>query len=64
MTMAETQLVISTPADAAFQFGTQLLRVVEKLIDGQSPEQKVKLWQNWIDFWQPIVDLMVGKPHA
>ena len=41
--------------------GIAMLRVIEKLIDGQSPDQRVKLWQNWIDFWQPFVDLISGK---
>jgi hypothetical protein len=44
------------------EFGIALLRVVEKLIDGQTPEQKAKLWQNWIDFWQPFINLILkGK---
>lgn len=41
-------------------FGIALLRVIEKLIDGQSPEQKQKLWQDWIEFWRPVIDLMKG----
>jgi hypothetical protein len=27
-------------------------KVVEKLIDGQTPEQKAAIWQGWIDFWK------------
>lgn len=33
------------------------LDLIEKLIDGQTPEQKAKIWQNWIDFWQPLLAL-------
>jgi hypothetical protein len=32
-------------------------KVMEKLIDGQTVEQKAKLWQNWIDFWQPFMEI-------
>lgn len=35
------------------------IRLIEKLIEGQTPEQKAKIWQNWIDFWQPLLD--IGK---
>ena len=28
--------------------------LVEKLIEGQSAEQKVIIWQGWIDFWKPF----------
>lgn len=33
------------------------LHLIEKLIDGMSADQKQKVWQNWIDFWQPLLDL-------
>lgn len=36
------------------------LKVLEKLIDGQTPEQKAQLWQNWIDFWKPLIDALKG----
>jgi hypothetical protein len=32
------------------------LEVLEKIIDGMSVDQKVKAWQNWFDFWQPLFD--------
>lgn len=32
------------------------IRLIEKLIDGMTAEQKAKVWQNWIDFWQPLLD--------
>jgi hypothetical protein len=31
--------------------------LIGKLIDGQTPDQKAKIWQNWIDFWQPLLEL-------
>lgn len=37
------------------------LRLIEKLIDGQTPEQKAQIWQNWIDFWKPLLE--IGKLH-
>lgn len=36
------------------------LEVVLELIKGQTPEQKAKIWQNWIDFWQPLMDIGKG----
>lgn len=35
------------------------IQLIEKLIDGQTPEQKAKIWQSWIDFWQPLME--IGK---
>lgn len=55
---SSTPILLHAPYE---DFGIALLRVVEKLIDGQSPEQRVKLWQNWIDFWQPFVNLLIKK---
>jgi hypothetical protein len=40
--------------------GIKALEVIEKVIDGQSAEQKVKLWGNWIDFWQPAVEAAIA----
>lgn len=39
--------------------GIAACKVIEKLIDGQSPEQRIKIWQNWIDFWQPAINAMI-----
>lgn len=36
------------PLTAGFNLATQALKVVEKLIDGQTPEQKAKLWEGYI----------------
>lgn len=36
-------------------------RVIEKLIDGQSPQQKVEIWQGWIDFWKSPFGIHIGK---
>jgi hypothetical protein len=33
------------------------IQLIDKLVDGMSPEQKAKVWQNWIDFWQPLLEL-------
>ncbi len=33
------------------------LNVVLELIKGQTPEQKAAIWQGWIDFWKPLVEL-------
>lgn len=30
------------------------IRFMGKLIDGQSVEQKAKMWQQWIDFWESV----------
>jgi hypothetical protein len=35
------------------------LRLIEKLIDGQTPAQKALIWQQWIDFWKPLME--IGK---
>jgi hypothetical protein len=32
--------------------------LIGKLIDGQTAEQKAKIWQDWITFWTPFVSLM------
>lgn len=32
-------------------------RVMEKLIDGQSPEVKAKLWEGWITFTSPLLTI-------
>ena len=31
------------------------LNFLTELVKGMSPEQRVLVWQNWIDFWQPLV---------
>jgi hypothetical protein len=36
------------PLTAALAFATEALKVVEKLIEGQTPEQKAKLWEMYI----------------
>ena len=32
--------------------------LIGKLVDGQSPEQKIQIWQGWIDFWKPFNSLI------
>lgn len=51
--MPDTQTSVSAhgPYEDAIIAGFTL---VGKLIDGQSPEQKVIIWQGWIDFWKPF----------
>jgi hypothetical protein len=44
------------------EFATALLRVIEKLIDGMTPEQKAQAWQQWFTFWEPVVKLMRREP--
>ena len=46
--------VLHGPYEDAIIAGFQ---VMEKLIDGQTPEQKAQLWANWITFWQPFMVL-------
>ena len=36
------------------------IQLIEKLIDGMSAQQKQEVWQNWIDFWKPLVELGKG----
>jgi hypothetical protein len=36
------------PVTAFLNFATVLLKVVEKAMDGQSPEQKAKMWEWFI----------------
>ncbi len=38
----------------------ELIRFFEKLIDGQSADQKIALWKNWIDVTQPLIDAIKG----
>lgn len=33
------------------------INLLIELIKGMTPEQKAQVWQNWINFWQPIIDL-------
>ena len=56
MTPPVPTAAVHGPYEDAIIAGFHLL---EKLIDGQSPEQRVKIWQNWIDFWQPFLE--IGK---
>jgi hypothetical protein len=43
-------------------FLVALCELLGKLIDGQSPEVRDKLWQQWMAFWQPAIDLLTrGK---
>lgn len=37
--------------------GIEGLKVIQLLIEGMTPEQKATVWQNWINFWQPLMDL-------
>lgn len=46
-----TQVAIHAPYEDAIIEGFKL---VEKLIDGQSPAQRIEIWQGWIDFWKMI----------
>lgn len=38
------------------------LRVIEKLIDGQTADQKAQCWQQWINFWDRLATI-VGLIH-
>jgi hypothetical protein len=48
------QAALHGPYEDAIIAGFSLL---EKLIDGQTADQKAKIWSDWIAFWQPFVDL-------
>jgi len=43
-----TSLSVHGPYEDAIIEGFKL---IEKLVDGQSPEQKAVIWQGWINFW-------------
>jgi len=36
------------------------LRLIEKLIDGQTADQKATIWKQWIDFWNALANLAKG----
>ena len=44
-----TSVSVHGPYEDALIAGFSL---IEKLIDGQSAEQKKEIWQGWIDFWK------------
>jgi hypothetical protein len=55
----------TTPINAAIHgpyedLAIKALEVVEKLIDGQTPEQRAQIWQNWINFWKPLMDVITN----
>ena len=33
------------------------INLIEKIIDGMTPTQKATVWQQWIDFWAPLMKL-------
>lgn len=55
--MPDINISATFPGEA---FATELLRLFEKLIDGMTPAQKEKAWDQWFTFWQPLVDLIGG----
>jgi hypothetical protein len=55
--MADTTVAAHGPYE---DVAIALIGLAGKLIDGQTPEQKAKLWGDWIAFWAPLVKLMNG----
>jgi hypothetical protein len=58
-----TTPVIPTPIKAAIHgpYEDAIIAgfaLIGKLVDGQSPEQKIQIWQGWIDFWKPFNSLI------
>lgn len=43
-------------------FATAACNLLTELIKGQTAEQKALLWQQWIDFWAPILPKQEKKP--
>lgn len=43
------------PITAGLEFGKALCELFTELVKGQTAEQKAKLWQQWIDFWAPLM---------
>jgi hypothetical protein len=48
----------------AFRFASRLVGLFEKLVDGQTDEQRRRIWDQWITFWQPLVNLMATTQGA
>lgn len=38
------------------------LSLMGKLIDGATVEQRQKMWEAWIEFWDHLAKLVGGKP--
>jgi hypothetical protein len=61
--MATTPVVPTSPVISGVLHGPYEdaiiagFKVMEKLIDGQTAEQKAQLWANWITFWQPFMEI-------
>jgi hypothetical protein len=61
--MATTPTPLPVPVQAAMHGPYEDMVIaafvlIGKLVDGQTPEQKAKIWQDWITFWAPFVSLM------